>query len=205
MSKRKGTDYSTTIPTIVPSTVSVLYDDEWLETRQELKGMRSFSVDDLITSFSACMDLQHDLQQEQNAIIQQSQDIKSKLQDRIDMARQACQEESNVLYRMQLTLEQLEADRQALIQSLQDIDSLIVETKQRILEYKKVASQHVELMDQVEAERMCQVPRLKQQISLYATTTGIKWDFDEENVLAGQVVCIVYSVCVVVVAMILLY
>jgi hypothetical protein len=28
---------------------------------------------------------------------------------------------------------------------------------------------------------------LKQQISLYATTTGIKWDFNEEHILAGQV------------------
>jgi hypothetical protein len=30
---------------------------------------------------------------------------------------------------------------------------------------------------------------LKQQVSLYATTTGIKWDFNEEHVLAGQAVC----------------
>ena len=85
---------------------------------------------------------------------------------RIELAREACKEESDDLYRMQLTLEQLQADRQALLQSLEELDSLEVETKERILQHKEVASLHMEDMDQVEAERMDKVPRLKQQISL---------------------------------------
>ena len=159
-----------------------------METRQKLKEMRSFSFDELLSSFDTCMSMQQELEQEQATVLKTSQNIKNQLHQRIEMAREACKEESDDLYRMQMTLEQLQADRQALLQSLEEIDALQVESKNRILHYKKVAAQHVELMDQVEAERMRQVPRLKQQISLYATTTGIKWDFDEEHVLAGQVV-----------------
>lgn len=187
MSKRKGHEYSSAMTT-ASSTVSVSYNDDWLETCQKLKEMRSFSMDDLLSSFDTCLSLQQDLQEDQATVLKTSQNIKNQLDNRIEMAREACKEESNDLYRMQMKLEQLQADRQALLDSLEELDSLKVETKDRILQYKEEASQYVELMDQVEAERMKQVPRLKQQISLYATTTGIKWDFDEEHLLAGQVV-----------------
>ena len=195
--KRKGT------ATMASSSFSVSVtpydsDEEWLDTRQKLKELRTFSVDNLLSSFNSCISLQQELHQEQTAIVQASQEIKNKLMSRIELAREACKEESDDLYRMQLTLEQLQADRQALIQSLEELDSLQVETKERILQHKEVASLNMEEMDQVEAERMEKVPRLKQQISLYATSTGIKWDFDQETLLAGQVVRIFsYTLCFV--------
>jgi hypothetical protein len=43
---------------------------------------------------------------------------------------------------------------------LEELDSLKVETKECILQYKEVASQTIEKIDQVEAERMEKVPRL---------------------------------------------
>jgi hypothetical protein len=58
----------------------------------------------------------------------------------------------------------------------------------RIYEAQQICQQELEEIDMVEAERMKHVPKLKEQISLYATTTGIKWDYDqEEEVLAGQI------------------
>lgn len=192
MSKRKGSDcINSSNITTTSSSSSSSYDNEWLETRQKLKEcQRSFSMDDLLSSFDTCLSLQQDLQEQQSSVIVASQDIKNQLDTRIEMAREACKQESDSLYRMQLTLEQFQADRQALLESLQETLSLQTEIKERILQYKELASQTLEEMDLVEAERMRQVPRLKQQISLYATTTGIKWDFDEEDVLAGQVVSI---------------
>ena len=48
------------------------------------------------------------------------------------------------------------------------------------------AEQTVEMARQ---ERSLKVPRLQQQISLYATMTGIKWDYDHPSgVLAGEMV-----------------
>lgn len=189
MSKRKGTDYSATIPS--SSTVSVSYDDEtWMETRQKLKELRyNFSGDDLLAPLDTCISLQSDLEKEQSNAANHSEGIRKKLESLIEMAREACKEESDDLYRIQLRLDQLRADRQALHQALEELDGIETETKERILAHQEMASQQIESIDQVEADRMRQVPRLKQQISLYATTTGIRWDFEEENVLAGQVVC----------------
>lgn len=192
MSKRKGTDYLTSTTT---ASSSISYadsndDDEWLDTRQKLKEFRAFSMDDLLVSLNSCVNLQHELQQEQSKVISTSQQVKNQLENRIEMAREACKEESNDVYRMQLSLEQAQSDRQALLDSLDDLDALEHECRERILQYKELASQYVEEMDMVEAERMRQVPRLKKQLSLYATTSGIKWDFHQEHVLAGQVVCI---------------
>ena len=188
MSKRKGTD----VPMTMSSTVSVSYDEgdfSWTETRQKLKDMRSsYSANDMLASFRTCLDLQSDLENQQSHVVQESENIKSRLENRIEMAREACKEESDDLYRMQVRLEHLQADRQALHQALEELDGIETETRERIIQCQEVASEQIESIDQVEAERMRQVPRLKQQISLYATTTGIKWDFDEEDVLAGQVV-----------------
>jgi uncharacterized membrane protein YccC len=187
MSKRKGTEYAAVIPS--SSTVSVSYDDEtWMKTRQKLKELRSFSADDLLSSLDTCLSLQGELEKEQCNAVSGAQNIKNKLAERIEMAREACREESDDVYQKQLLLEQLRADKRALQDALEELDGIETETKERIHVCQEMASAQIESIDQVEADRMRQVPRLKQQISLYATTTGIKWDFDEENVLAGQVV-----------------
>ena len=159
-----------------------------METRQKLKELRYFSSDDLLASLDTCISLQGDLEKEESNAADHSERIKKKLESRIEVARKACREESDDFYRMQLHVEQLRADRQALRQALEELDGIETETKERILVNQETASQQIESIDQVEADRMRQVPRLKQQISLYATTTGIKWDFEEEDLLAGQVV-----------------
>jgi uncharacterized membrane protein YccC len=162
-----------------------------MKTRQKLKELRSFSADDLLSSLDTCLSLQGELEKEQCNAVSGAQNIKNKLAERIEMAREACREESDDVYQKQLLLEQLRADKRALQDALEELDGIETETKERIHVCQEMASAQIESIDQVEADRMRQVPRLKQQISLYATTTGIKWDFDEENVLAGQVVCYV--------------
>ena len=62
--KRKGT------ATMASSSFSVSVtpydsDEEWLDTRQKLKELRTFSVDNLLSSFNSCISLQQDLHQEQ--------------------------------------------------------------------------------------------------------------------------------------------
>jgi hypothetical protein len=142
----------------------------------------------LLASLDTYISLQGDLEKEQSNAVNHSERIKKKLKSHIEIACEACKEESDDLYRMQLHLDQLRADRQALHQALEELDGIETETKERILINQEMASQQIESIDQVEANRMRQVPHLKKQISLYATTTGIKWDFEEEDVLAGQVV-----------------
>jgi uncharacterized membrane protein YccC len=192
MSKRKGTDYDCAAAIPSSSTVSVSYNDThetWTETRQKLKELRSFSsADDLLSSIETCLSLQGDLDTELSNAALFSQNIKRELGGRIEMAREACKEESHDVYQQQLLLEQARADKRALQDALEELDGIQAEIKERIHMCQEMASVQMESIDKVEADRMRQVPRLKQQISLYATTTGIKWDFGQEHVLAGQVV-----------------
>jgi hypothetical protein len=58
--------------------------------------------------------------------------------------------------------------------------------------FQKLANQEREIMELTRQQRAKQVPRLQQQISLYAAMTGIKWDFEAQEhageYLVGEVV-----------------
>ena len=71
---------------------------------------------------------------------------------------------------------------------MQELDKRQVELQRKIEQHQEEASQEIESIDEVEEERKRQVPRLKTQLSLYASTTGIKWDFSDTTTLSGSVV-----------------
>lgn len=83
-------------------------------------------------------------------------------------------------------------ERDAITNDLAELKRMGDNLQQKIVRALDEASQvHVvESIDLVEECRQIQVPRLKHQISLYANTTGIKWDFEDDSLLAGQVVSI---------------
>ena len=166
-------------------------DDAWAsETRQILRDMKMRTwqeSSDSMTALSHCLHLATAFSTKQETMKKESSSIKNSLLQRIDKERETCMKESDDLYDMELKLQQLQVDQDALKESLQDMESLEHEMKERIVQYEFEASEQAESIDQVEAERKRQVPRLKQQISLYATTTGIKWDYDQEHLLVGEV------------------
>lgn len=65
---------------------------------------------------------------------------------------------------------------------------------QETAKYRDIADAEGEIMELTRQQRAKQVPRLQQQLSLYATMTGIKWDFEaqeqmmENHCLVGEVV-----------------
>lgn len=184
-SKRKGTDVST------PLTVSIVNNEEVSpleKTTQMLKDMRVQTNDSVMNSLQACFDFQISLESEQENLMACSNQIKNELENRIQHAREACREESDDLYRMKVALKKLQAEKFALHQELNEMDASEKEKRERIRQYEIESELEIEAIDQVEAERKDQVPRLKNLISLYAMITGIKWDYDREDLLAGQVV-----------------
>jgi hypothetical protein len=145
--------------------------------------------DDFLAEVNACRANQQTLKNKHEAVKAASQQIKMKLMEQIE------QEEAN----LQLESANLEATEKALLETVRERDSItkdLVELKrlgdhlqQKIVRALEEANQVVESIDSVEEARQIQVPRLKHQISLYANTTGIKWDFEnKDNLLAGQVV-----------------
>lgn len=61
------------------------------------------------------------------------------------------------------------------------------ELKVKIDSYKELASQEVEQLDEVEEEKKAEVYRLQKHISLLALVSGIQWDYDCVDSIAGEV------------------
>ena len=176
--KRKGTDFNTS-----------LVDEEdrgWLETKARLDNVSSFQFD-WKSRFQA-VQAEFDLSQKRQALYDSASALQASLQSQIQEAREACAEESQDLYRLVESIRQLELEAQQLHNSVSESKALQTQLVQQISTHRKEASQHLEELDEVELERLQQVPKIKNQISLYAKTTGIKWDYDRETILAGEVV-----------------
>ncbi|KAI2513227.1 hypothetical protein MHU86_1265 [Fragilaria crotonensis] len=116
-----------------------------------------------------------------------SRRVRESLQDQIDHERKAFAEESDDLYMIVQQSNELESLLSEYNEKIAQLEEAQVKLRASVHHHKEMASKQTEEMDQVELDRMHQVPKIKNQISLYAKTTGIKWDYHRDHVLAGQV------------------
>jgi hypothetical protein len=114
--------------------------------------------------------------------------IQADLDHQIALAQEACHLESNVLAELSVSLQNLQESRDKLLQDIDEIDQRQLNLHHQIALHQQETSEEMEVIDLVEEERKREVPRLKHSLSLYASTTGIKWDFLQEDVLSGSVV-----------------
>ena len=177
--KRKGpTEHYASRTVVAVSSNPIMWD----ETKQNLKNLRTCTIlDELVRSIEP-----FDLTSENDALLSKAHEIKSMLSESIAKESSACQLELADIYRLQMELQSLHANHDDLEQEIQDLAAESSETKDSIYEAQQVCRQEMEQIDLVEAERMQHVPKLKEQISLFATTTGIRWDYEQDTVLAGQ-------------------
>ena len=124
----------------------------------------------------------------ENSMMKESEQIKSKLQREIQQAKDACQHESGVLSDLANKLDTMRQKRTSLSNNVEALNQRQIEVQRKIALHQEETSQEIDSIDQVEEEQKRQVPRLKTQISLYASTTGIKWDFAQDDILSGSVV-----------------
>ena len=190
--KRKGTDLEEPVATIVtvPSPRSTMT-LKWEETKNRLKTTTTTTTtttSDWLSQLDEVHQMDRDLQEVQEEIQGQASSVQKDLEERIKEARDACREESDEVYRLQQRVREMTADCEELEQTVEDHRMEASQIQERIYQYKEEASQEIEEMDRVEADRIQQVPKLKHQISLFAKITGIKWDYQEDKLLAGQVV-----------------
>jgi DNA repair exonuclease SbcCD ATPase subunit len=153
--------------------------------------------DDFLAEIQHCQEHCTAFQQQQQQLTSVSSKIQTALSDKIRGEESKCQTESANVSAMEQAVQGIVQERDSLQQGLQSLESLRHDLEQRIASAMEEASQHVESIDMVEESRKNQVPRLKHQISLYASTTGIKWDFDKERLLQGHVVRTVFYYVVV--------
>jgi len=161
-----------------------------LKTRRNQYNDEAMGKDPLLEELKA---IGADDQEAIQAMMKESEQVQSKLNAQINEAQAACQQESSVLAQLTISLHGLEQNRDKLLQDMDEIDQRQVELQQQIALHQKEASEEIEYIDSVDEDRKREVPRLKHTISLYASTTGIKWDFSQEEILAGSVVRIVLT------------
>ena len=123
-----------------------------------------------------------------NSLLQKAEEIKCHLSSKIGQANDLRKKETGVLGELSAQLSKFHEQRQNLLREIDDLDARQRVSQEKIAIYQAEASQELDLIIDVEEEQKQHVPRLKMTISLYASTTGIKWDFADPDLLSGQVV-----------------
>eukprot|EP00586_Coscinodiscus_wailesii_P020277 CAMPEP_0172501926 /NCGR_PEP_ID=MMETSP1066-20121228/155098_1 /TAXON_ID=671091 /ORGANISM="Coscinodiscus wailesii, Strain CCMP2513" /LENGTH=193 /DNA_ID=CAMNT_0013276989 /DNA_START=394 /DNA_END=975 /DNA_ORIENTATION=- len=112
---------------------------------------------------------------------------KRELREKIEEAEREVEAGTKALSLQRKRIERLEADRREMTELQEQKEMECEEGRRRIEEYKEESSKEVEQIDEVEARRMKEVPRLKKKIALCANITGITWKYEDENKRAGVV------------------
>jgi hypothetical protein len=129
-----------------------------------------------------------DLKTIEDGLLKEAETIQTLLSDDIHQAKDLCDQESNVLAELAAQLAKFQKKRHDLLDEIDTLDDRQRVAQAKIAMYQDEASQELDMINDVEEEKKRQVPRLKTTISLYASTTGIKWDFAHPELLSGQVV-----------------
>jgi hypothetical protein len=184
-SKRKGDDYQ---ESVAPSSVAVVRcGGRWDACKEKLVAMRN-NYNHSDNTKERLMQLQHDFPVLQKDMNQQANELVEMLDTQIETLTEAYQVESDTLYQMRVKLTTLQAEREELFQNTDDLDQASFKLRNNIAEYQEQAKKELEMARQLEKEQTIKVSHIKHQISLYANCTGVKWDFDQDDVLEGEVV-----------------
>mmetsp|Transcript_11550 Transcript_11550/g.13604 ORF Transcript_11550/g.13604 Transcript_11550/m.13604 type:complete len:244 (-) Transcript_11550:110-841(-) len=175
-------------PAISPfNTSSFTWEETSLLMTQLLDHYVGPAASDNISLIKECASQNEDLSNWKNSFLLESQSIKGRIQSRIDECHMKYQQEEGALEEQRKHLVTLEGEEHLLREKHTMLRKEKGEIEQRIDQYKIEASQGVEKIDEVEEMKKMEVPRLQQQISLYASISGIKWEYDCVDSLAGEV------------------
>jgi seryl-tRNA synthetase len=173
------------------SVVHGLSCESWPETRQLMGDLLQLfekqKQSPIMLAFQECIHLQSKLEQKRDLLLTQSTEIKNRIESVTDQCSQLLKEETDKLKIHERNLEELQTEIDRVMCKRNDLQQQLSQVNQQIETYSMEASQEIDGFDTVEMEKRDEVPRLKQQISMHAAATGIKWDYDRTDVLAGEV------------------
>ena len=134
-----------------------------------------------------CVTLRVKLEEQEKVIRSKADGIKAQIKSHLDVATRACDEEEHSLKKIEEKTLLLQERVSELRDENEEIVAATKESKAKTLQYQIDASRELEQIDEVEALRKREVPKQQQAISLFSTATGIKWDYDCVDSLAGEV------------------
>jgi chromosome segregation ATPase len=168
---------------------NVVFQEEWQSTLDRMTDlMEAYQNSSVLQTVERCLVVNAQMEEKVDDSMQTAAENKNRIKKEIEVAEEACRNESNDLQRHERQLRNTDAEIEAFRQMIAEMEEKKRISFLRSQGYRDEAAEEIEHIDQVEMERMKEVPRIKHQISLYGTMTGIKWDFSREDVLAGEVV-----------------
>jgi uncharacterized protein YxeA len=193
--KRKGSDFAPSSDTAAVPSRSVVYQQpktSWKESQSKLASLRERlqkeDNDQVWSILQNCLTHESSIKEAESVMLAESAATQKNLDAAVQEAAEQCKEESAALYQLQTALHKLNAERDAMLVDLSATYQQTEELNQDITRYQQEADEEMGAIDSVEETAKKSVPRLQYLISLYASCTGIKWDFDQERLLAGEVV-----------------
>lgn len=112
----------------------------------------------------------------------------ARLLKQVEEATETCKQESQNLKQLKALLNKYRVEQNMLSQQIQECNDTYHELRQQTERFKVEASEDMDNVEHLKEKQFMEVTRLRHQISLYALCSGIKWDYSEEGILAGEVV-----------------
>ena len=162
----------------------------WNETMQMMSDLLQLyekqEQSPLMQSLRECMHLQKKLEQRKEILLNQSRDIQARIHSVTDQCSQLLEIETKTIHSYKRNMDELQDELERIRGKTRDVQRQLDDANQQIQTYTEI-SDDVEELDSLEMEKKEEVPRLRRQLSMHATATGIKWDYDRVDALVGEV------------------
>lgn len=187
--KRKGPSESVYSPTMVVVTTG----DDWAPCRAKLSALKSMveEEDHDLHQWSSVLPRDETTrlwQTTEQSMLEEAATLQSRLSEEIKAAAKAHQLESNAQYEAHMTVISLTAERDSLMMDINDADQQIQSLRDDIARNEELTKASREEADVLYHQQEEDIHRDKYMISFYARCTGISWDYDKTDRLAGIVV-----------------
>lgn len=199
--KRKGHDNETSHDALSRAVVfsprhSSTNSGNWMDCRGRLDSIMQLCtlendpiLDDLVTLSTL---RGKGFSQQLQSKLQQGDAFRNTLRQQIAEANLKLQDESAAAATLREQWQKLVRHAELIKQQNFTLEQKVMKLEKETSKYQELADAEREIMEVTRQQRAKQVPRLQQQLSLYATMTGIKWDFVAQEQMDGK--CLVGEV-----------
>ena len=180
-----------TSPLSMLSQISPTSSQTWEETRDNVdKILLQFEgpkASNDIAKVKANREIIKQLEDNVEVLKSKADVIKDQVQAKINSSIDEMKNEKASIRAQQERLDEIENEISGIKKNTLNLIEVEKVLKNKIDSYRELASQEVEQLDEVEEEKKAEVYRLQKHISLLALVSGIQWDYDCVDSIAGEV------------------
>lgn len=169
---------------------SIEEENQWTAIKEIMEKMAStqeIQCDANVAMAQKGLALLEDISAESDRLRSSARAISEGISASIDDERRALGEEARELSQETSRVRELEAEVAALEGSRADTRAARRRAEIAIPEHEAAAAEEVAEVDEIEFRHVRNLPKIRQELSLHALMTNVKWDFSRRDALAGEV------------------